>query len=355
VYPYWLLFLFPAFMALKATPRKRSPGFSLRRARMDGAWLVVLFVLTVMMGLRYQVGGDWWNYIGHLRRAAQMDLGDVLSRSEPVYWLLTRISALTGLGPVGVNVVTGFLMSLGLVRFCLSLPRPWLAFSVAVPYLVIVVGMGYSRQGAALGCMLLGVLALGRQSFVWFVVWVVLGATFHKSAVLLLPVGALTGTRNRYLAGVIVLAASALAYRLLLQDEVDNLVENYIDAEYQSSGALIRLTMNLLPALIFLRYRRRFGFTRSEDRLWLLFSLAAVALFAGFFLTSASTALDRMALYCIPLQLLAFSYLPDFLGRPGRRNIFVVLAILGYYAAVLFVWLSFGNNARLWLPYQMGW
>jgi hypothetical protein len=78
----------------------------------------------------------------------------------------------------------------------------------------------------------------------------------------------------------------------------------------------------------------------------------SIALLAGYFLTSASTALDRIALYCIPLQLFVFAHLPDALGRHGGRNMPIVAAILAYYATVQFVWLSYSANAYMWLPYD---
>ncbi len=100
-------------------------------------------------------------------------------------------------------------------------------------------------------------------------------------------------------------------------------------------------------------WRHRFAMGASEFKLWRLFSLISIALFVGFFATSATTALDRIALYMIPLQLVVFSHLPDAFGRHGERNQHIVLMILAYYAAVLFVWLNFALHAKSWIPYQM--
>ena len=36
------------------------------------------------------------------------------------------------------------------MRFSLAQPRPWLCMTVAIPYLVVVCGMGYIRQGIAI-------------------------------------------------------------------------------------------------------------------------------------------------------------------------------------------------------------
>ncbi len=247
--PYWLMFMMPALAALATGLHAgfRKGGGSI--VRVDPLWILVLIVLTVLIGWRFQVGGDWLAYIRYLNQAADMAISDISPGNDPGYWLVNIISAQLGWGVVGVNAICGLLFSIGLVFFCRHLPRPWLALAVAVPYMVIVVAMGYSRQGVALGLAMLGLVALGRGRIPTFVIWILLGATFHKTAVLLLPIAALTATKNRFLIGLIVLGASIIAYLVLLDDALERYADAYIDAEMQSAGAFIRLLMNVVPEL----------------------------------------------------------------------------------------------------------
>ena len=92
----------------------------------------------------------------------------------------------------------------------------------------------------------------------------------------------------------------------------------------------------------------------SEKKIWTVISLISIGMFITFFPTNLTTALDRMALYFIPLQLVAFAYLPDAIGRPGEQNQHIVAGILIYYAAVMFVWLNFASHSYAWIPYQLG-
>ena len=85
-----------------------------------------------------------------------------------------------------------------------------------------------------------------------------------------------------------------------------------------------------------------------------MISLVSIGMLIAFFVSNLSTALDRMALYFIPLQLMSFAYLPDAIGRSDRLNQLIVAAILVYYAAVMFVWLNFGAHSEYWLPYRVG-
>ncbi|MFU8831781.1 MAG: EpsG family protein [Wenzhouxiangella sp.] len=325
-------------------------GGNLRFTLKRGWWLVI--VLTLLIGGRYQVGGDWYNYIRNFQAMSYRDLADALTESDPGYRMLEWLGLQYDWGIYGVNLIGAAIFSFGLVVFCRSLPRPWLALTAAVPYLVVVLGMGYTRQGIALGLAMIGLVALGRRSVSKYVFWVLLGATFHKSAVLLLPIAALAATRKRLWTAVWVAVTVAVAYTTLLAESVETLYAGYIDAEYQSQGALVRLAMNAVPAAILLLWRRNFEMNLAQLRLWTWFAMISLALLAGYFVTPASTALDRVALYMLPLQLAVFAYVPEVFGGKQTRNQLFAAAVVAYYALVLFVWLNFATHAQYWIPYR---
>lgn len=345
---YWLLFLIPAWASVMASTRPRPAG-----PRLEVSWLAAGAVLALLIGLRHEVGGDWGNYERHYLDMVGAPLSEVLDNSDPGYYLLTWLATKVNGGVYLVNLVFGVLFSWGLVAFCRQQPRPWLALAVAVPYLVIVVGMGYSRQGVALGLAMLGLVGLARHNNLQFVLCVALAATFHKSAVLLVPLAVLATPRGRLWTGLWVGATAAVLYWTLLADSVDTLLSNYVQAQYQSEGAAVRIAMNALPAGLLLVLRKRMRWTNAAERnLWMLMALAALAAVAVLLASPSSTAVDRVALYFIPLQLFVFSRLPDLLGRGRDRRIWVV-AVVVYYAAVLMVWLVFAAHSRYWLPYRL--
>ena len=178
--------------------------------------------------------------------------------------LLNWFAGRNDLGVWFVNTVCGGIFSYGLIAFARSQPRPWLALAVAVPYLIIVVAMGYTRQAAAIGFVMLGLVRLGKGSFVRFALCIALAATFHKTATLLLPLAALSATKSRLWTAVWSIAAFAVLYSTFLEKNVDKLIQNYVEAEYQSEGAAIRVAMNALPAIVFLLNRSRFALDRQE-------------------------------------------------------------------------------------------
>jgi hypothetical protein len=355
MWPYWIMFILPAAFALQeASKSYRSPilqnGLPVA---IPGSWWIILVVYTALIGWRFEVGGDWGNYLANFQFAVENYRYADWWWDDPGFRLFEWIGVRTGWGVIGVNLLSAAVFSYGLVLFCRHLPRPWLAFTVAVPYLVIILGMGYTRQGIALGCIMAGLVALGNGNIRKFLVWAVLGALFHKSAVLVLPIAALAGSKNRWWSAIWVGVVIVSSYVLLLEDSVDTLREGYLEAQYKSEGAFIRLLMNLLPALVLLVYRKRFAFSIPQQRLWFWFAVGAVATFALYYISPSSTAVDRIGLYLLPLQLMVFAYFPEIMGRSdGRGNLYWVLAVVFYYAAVEFVWLNYASHAAYWIPYR---
>ena len=226
--------------------------------------------------------------------------------------------------------------------------------AIATPYLVVVVAMGYSRQSVALGFAMLGYVALAREAKATFVMWVLIGATFHRTAALLLPVAILTSTKHRLWSAVWLGVVAVVAYRLTLETDFESLYSVYVGGEVQSQGAFIRLFMDAAPAALFLVFRARFNLPVSEDRLWFWIAIISIALFAGFLIMpSASTALDRIALYFLPIQVVVLSRLPGCFEKNGSSGGAVVAGlIVAYYAVVLFVWLNYAVHAGAWTTYR---
>jgi hypothetical protein len=345
---YWILFFLTSFLAILGT--NRSPSSSrYHYVSLNSVWWLFIIALTLFIGLRHEVGGDWANY---LRMLDRVKYNAMRLMADPGYTAMNQLSLRLGWGIYGVNLICGFIFSLGLAIFCRNLPRPLLALAVAVPYLIIVVAMGYSRQGAALGLAMIGLVALTRQYKLRFFILIILATTIHKSAFLLLPIAAMASTKNRFLLYISVGALCGFMYFIFLSSVYEDLVKNYIEAQIGSQGALVRLSMNAIPAFILLLWSHRFKFNDIEEPLWKIFSYLSLLLMGLFFITNASTVLDRIGLYLLPIQLVVFSYLPEIFSKSRALSQWIVIGVIGYYGLVLFVWLNFATHAGLWIPYQ---
>ena len=307
-----------------------------------------IVLIALLIGLRYEVGADWESYKLLFSYAGYADLARSMSIGDPAYQLLNWMVRQIGGEFWLVNFICAIIFSWGLLRFTQVQPIPWLAVLVAVPYLVIVVAMGYTRQAVAIGVLMAGLAAVQRgASTLRFAFYVGVAALFHKTAVVALPLVVFSSERNRLVNMLAGLAAIYMFYNSFLADSVDKFVSSYIKAEYSSQGAAIRVAMNLVPATVFFFFRRRLGFTDRERRIWFYHSVAAFGLLVLLLVLPSSTAVDRLALYVMPLQIAVLSRAPIILGaRVGT------ILVLVYSLAVQFVWLNFATHAKYWVPYK---
>ncbi len=341
---YWLLFGLFATGAIQSTGDDSFPS-----KRPSSLILLAAIFIIVLVGLRYQVGADWRSYEFMFSFAGYADWARVISYGDPGYqtlnWLVQRADFKIWL----VNLICAVIFTWGLLRLARTQPMPWLAVTVAIPYLVIVVAMGYSRQAVAIGIIMAGLAALARgASLVQFAIYVAIAALFHKTAVVVLPLLVFTSERNRFLNALAAIASFVLLYDVFLADDVDKLVKNYVEAEYSSQGAAIRVAMNLVPAFIMLLRGRRLGLSSAEVRVWRAFAWTSIGLLILLIVSPSSTAVDRIALYMMPLQLIVLPRVAGLFKSPqvGR------MVVVAYAAAVQFTWLNFATHAEFWIPYQ---
>jgi hypothetical protein len=342
---YWLLFGYFAIGAAVDSGRGGAGKLSAPLLFSTGIILIAL-----MIGLRFEVGGDWFAYVRIFQHANYVGFTDALSSGDPAYQALNWIVARLGIGLWLVNLICGSIFALGLSKLSRLQPNPWLAALVAVPYMAIVIAMGYTRQGVALGILMLGFASISANgSWARFALYVVAATLFHKTAMVALPIAALATGRSRLINFVLILVLTYFLYSTFLSTSMDKFVRNYVQSEYSSQGATIRVMMNLVPALLFLISSVKKEFEVNEFRLWRNFSVAAVIapLFLIFF--PSSTVVDRLSLYLTPLQVAVLSRPSSF--KLGNRSGTIIIIL--YCFLVQFVWLNYAEHAGDWVPYRL--
>ena len=123
----------------------------------------------------------------------------------------------------------------------------------------------------------------------------------------------------------------------------------YFGESICSHEGMIRVMMNVIPALIFLILRDKFV-QFYDYRLW-----KYIAILSLFFMTTVSTlstATDRFALYLAPIQVAVFTRIPMLVTDKIQRTALIIFIVL-FYLTVMFVWLNFGAHAKYWVPYSM--
>ena len=347
---YWLLFLFILIPTLTEQVNVNQTYLYKRSfSSMPIKWSIIWIIITLAIGFRHKVGGDWDAYLIYLSNASKYNIFEIILFSDPAYQLINYIATNFGGGIYLVNIISGGLFAFGLVLFCQSLPRPCLGILVSLPYMVMIIAMGYTRQSIALGFVMLAIKSLNTGSVLKYAFWCFIAALFHKSAIVLIPLAILFSDNNKITVFFMVLITALVSYFLFLQGSVDSLYTNYVEAKYQSQGTLIRLVMCVIPSVIFLFCSSHFNLNKKEKKFWTLFSFISIVSCMIFFLTSSTTAIDRLALYLQPIQLMVLSHMPELFSK--NNTIQILLLTIMYCFSVQFVWLHFAGTAFAWIPY----
>lgn len=342
---YWFLFAMWAAGAIQFARRGTVP--------LDKQFYLIAAVITAMaIGLRYKVGGDWEPYLFIYEQISFQPLGEALKLSDPGYAFFNWLAVKADWGVWVPNLVCGTLFMAGLARLARRQPNPWLAVLVAVPYLIIVVAMGYTRQAAAIGIICWALADASERTIMRQVFLIAFATLFHKTAVLFLPILLVPIVTRNFLLGVVGVIAFTGLFIAFLGQSSDQLVSAYVQSTYDSQGAAVRISMNVLAGVLMLLFRNRMGLTPFVRSFWTICSILSLISVLAFLNLSASSGVDRLSLFLIPLQMVTFSRLPYALSRSERPLPSVLIGVIGYSFMVQFVWLNFATNANSWLPYK---
>jgi len=347
--PYFFIALAPAIPALGETSTYRKPINS-------RPFLALFFViLTVFVGFRYEVGPDWAPYISIYEVAKRFPASVAIFRSEPAYMLINIVSAKLNGGIVLVNLVSAVIALWSIYRYCADVPRPWLATYVLTSFFLVAILMGLNRQGVAASIVFLAINQLKYGKGFRYFVLVLLAAAFHVSALIMLPLLFVVKSYGWIVNALLLCTVifSILAYVFLFQ--ATYIETTYAERNLHSSGSYFRFFFHVLAAVVFLLFWRRIKATAIEIKIYRVFSFAAIALLLLLPLSPSTTAVDRVAFYIIPLQVIVFSNLPNIVARKNRFFIPALVFVLTLYTFHILVWFLVGTNAEYFIPYGMSW
>ncbi len=319
-------------------------------------WSLFWTLLVVIIGLRHDVGGDWFNYIENYRYYEGLSFSDakiLFLLKDPAYDFIYWFSLEYLNGIYATNLICAIIFTTGLVKLCRNLsPMPWLAIAIAMPYIILVVSLGYTRQAAALGFLMYGLVCLVNGENRKFYILLILGSLFHSTLILMTAVGVLYNYRSNIKSNIrlMIFLTLILTLAVIQSAKLDFLVYQYItNTELMSHGAILRILINAIPAFIVIIYRNRFREVFYDTRLWLILSIISIALIPTSFYIS--TVADRVAIYSTPLQLIILSRLPVLISSLHFRTWFVIVTIVTYLLYMI-AWLNLGIHASGWLPYN---
>lgn len=234
--------------------------------------LIGLSLLSaILVGLRLDTGTDWSSYLNIYNSIATNDiypfpsfnlLGSEVSYKDidPGYWLVNKISYLVGGKIYLVNFICAVISLSSCYFFCSQQRYPLLSF-LCLSYIIVFIGMNYTRQVVAFSLNLVGIIYLTRKNYFKFCVFVLLAASFHYIALIMLilvksDVKGREFYRNKYFQTTLILLGCVLAItfinKIIMYFMAFN-VRDYFPADY------INYFLTFLSLVIFFKYKKLYS------------------------------------------------------------------------------------------------
>lgn len=345
------MFLYLALFALLA-----AAGYVVRNSR-QSLQVALLFavLLTLFIGLRYDVGCDFLTYESRFNEMyTGMGWAEAYAMGEGAFhWLNMAVQAL-GMDYDGFLMVCAAIYMACLFAFSKLARQPMAFIALSFPILILQLGMSGTRQALATGFLMLAFIAYTRNRRLAVALWIVLASQFHTSAIIFLPLALLLGRNisTVKLFAALMLASPAVGW--FLSGRISTYNDRYIEQVYgvsESSGAWFRYAITVIPYWLMIWKRKAVAerFPQLFPLLW-LFTLGSFALLPiGLF---SSIALHRFTFYMLPVSLLALLSVSDVMYRRNSRLAGAAFPFV-MYGAYIGVWFALSRHAsECYVPYQ---
>ncbi len=312
-------------------------------------WIFIIFLLSIFIGFRDGVGGDWIHYENFYYNVPNINFKSVIGPSL-VYVFINQISHYLGIQIVGVNFICAAIFMFALATFLNNTPNKWLSLAISFPIIIVVLSMGYTRQGLAFSFSLFLIKALEDKKLFKSFIFIILSILSHKTGLFIASflLFIYFFYHKKYLLLILAIIIPFF-FGYFFLNFYKHLIYNYagLGQHFYSYGSLPRSILIFLIAILFILNKKKFK-KMSEYQIFVYSTFAFMIIFLFPFCFTTSTLVDRLLLYLYPLKLVFISF-ADFKDKSIRFITFLISSIYFFY---FIVWISFGKNSFSWVPYK---
>ena len=318
-------------------------------------YILFLIFLVLVVGLRYQVGGDWGNYLEIYDYFKSLNINDALKVTEPGYAIFNYVSQQLNINDtILVNLCCALIFYYCFYKLSINFVNYWIPLLVSFSYTILVVSMGYTRQSVAIALILLAfsyALFNKKNNFLFLTCIAIL---FHKTAIFgftFIPIIYFEKLFKKpfFFYSYAILSFAALTILLYFSTLSGDNIYTSQASEISSSGALSRIIIHTFSLYFYFLYRNLF-INKFPYKYRLFDYMVLMIIYALCLAIPFSTLADRFNLYLITFDIFVFSLLYPLLSLNNRNIMLAVITLIN--TLVLVVWLNFGTWSHAWLPYQ---
>ena len=330
-------------------------GLSIPDRRSLATLLTICLFMLWFMGARYIVGCDFKAYFLRYHDILPgLYLTEIFGEQEPGFALMSAILKTLGAHYMWVNICASALMVAGYFIFARAHRSPSRIIALLFPVKIVQLGVSGIRQGVAVSALMVASVFFMKGRGWMTALMIVLGAQFHSSLIMFLPLAFMAGRKvsiGRIVFGVLLLTPVAM---YMLSDRLDVYADRYIGQNFgaiPSSGAVIRYAIIMIPQVFFLFYHRRI-----QEQFPEVYSLLKVFVIISFSLMPlavfSSIALHRINFYVMPFSILSFVYL-SWCIFPKRQVLLGRAIPAMIYGTYQLTWFMTSSHAEAcYIPYR---
>ena len=315
-------------------------------------WIFSIFFLSIFIGLRFEIGGDWViykNFFNHLNdKNINLNFKEFLDYGM-LYVAINKIAYYLGIQFIGVNFIFALIFMHSLSNFIKDSDNRWLALAITFPIIIIILGMGYTRQGLAFAFSLYLIRSLENKKILLSYLYLIFAILSHISAITLSIFIIFYIIYYKKYFQLVTLILIPTFFLFLFFDKFYHLLYFYVGSGQHmiALGSIPRSLMLVIVAALFLVLKNKYlNMTNYQIFFYKWISYLIMIIFP-FSLVSSITS-DRLLLYLysLKLALISFAKLKD-----TKINI-IIFILVSIYFFYLVVWFYFGVNSLSWVPYN---
>ena len=315
-------------------------------------WIFSIFFLSIFIGLRFEIGGDWdiyKNYFLHFNdKNNELNFSDYLNHGV-IFVFINKIAYYLGIQFVGVNLLLALIFMHSLSNFIKDSDNRWLALAISVPIIILILAMGYMRQGLAFAFSLYLIKNLENKKLSLAYIYLIFAILSHKSAIILSIFILFYVIYYRKYFQLVALILIPTFFALLFFDKFSHLFYFYVGSGQHllALGSVPRSLLLVIVAVLFFILKNKYlDMTNYQFFFYKWMSYLIIIMFP--FAVIASVATDRMLLYLYSLKLALISFAKL---KNVKINI-IIFILVSIYFFYLLVWSFYGVNSLSWLPYN---
>lgn len=328
-----------------------------------------LILLTIFLGLRFEMGTDWYEYSKDFylqnEKFKQLPIKDFLKINHffkldivnlighmPFYKLNLVLSNFITKNILLFNLINSFIAVYGTYLFCkimnLRNSNIWLMLSFLLPFLFFV-STDVIRQYSALVCVSIAIAFLLKSENKKFIYFMIVASFFHITAIIFLFVIIFVDKKIRNFFLIFLFSTASVSYIYSGEIIYYKLFKFYLSEDRLMTYSInINIFLILFAIFVIAFLFKQRNFNKREQRIHLFFILY------GFFCFIVSL-FDDTASYRLSIYLIIFFSIiiqKYMIILSGEKLKWFKSSAYTFSLTLLFIWLNFSNHVHVYVPYK---